>query len=171
MLSKMPGEPGGCLGRPGEGPEGVCGKRRCPILLCLKHCFASIKDVTWKISSRPGGWQYGILDCQSRRSSWRAKNRSKSSLARAPERILVRRWGEELYLFPIFSFCSWNMNNHPLSPIVQVLVQTPKKNFTVGNISEFFMAYDEPNFAMMVEVSQENILAPYVFRIISKKRS
>jgi len=33
----------------------------------------------------------------------------------------------------------------------EVLVQTPKKNFTVGNISEFFMAYDEPNFAMMVE--------------------
>ena len=63
------------------------------------------------------------------------------------------------------------MNNHPLSPIVQVLVQTPKKNFTVGNISEFFMAYDEPNFAMMVEVSQENVLVPNVFRIMPKKRS
>ena len=61
------------------------------------------------------------------------------------------------------------MNHHPLSPIIQVLVQTPKKNFTVGNISEFFMAYDEPNFAMMVEVSQENILADYVVRIISKR--
>ena len=61
------------------------------------------------------------------------------------------------------------MNNHPLSPIVQVLVQTPKKNFTVGNISEFFMAYDEPNFAMMVEVSQENILADHVVRIISNR--
>ena len=48
-------------------------------------------------------------------------------------------------------------------------MQTPKKNFTVGNISEFFMAYDEPNFAMMVEVSQENILADYVVRIISKR--
>jgi len=33
----------------------------------------------------------------------------------------------------------------------EVLVQTPKKNFTVTNLSEFFMAYEEPNFAMMVE--------------------
>ena len=70
------------------------------------------------------------------------------------------------YRFPIFSFCPCHLNPHPLSLIIQVLVQTPKKNFTVGNISEFFIAYDEPNFAMMVEVSQENIFAPYVFRII-----
>jgi len=33
----------------------------------------------------------------------------------------------------------------------EVLVQTTTKNFTVTNLSEFFMAYDEPNFAMMVE--------------------
>lgn len=40
----------------------------------------------------------------------------------------------------------------------QVLVQTPKKNFTRTNLSEFFMAYEEPNFAMMVEVSGKRFL-------------
>ena len=43
-------------------------------------------------------------------------------------------------------------------PITQVLVQTPKKNFTVTNLSEFFMAYEEPNFAMMVEVNDKKII-------------
>ena len=42
ILPKMHGKPGGCLGRPGEGPEGVCGER-IGILLDLKHCFASKK--------------------------------------------------------------------------------------------------------------------------------
>ena len=37
-------------------------------------------------------------------------------------------------------------------------MQTPKKNFTVTNLSEFFMAYEEPNFAMMVEVNDKKII-------------
>ena len=56
-----------------------------------------------------------------------------------------------------------NRNQYIINPIqlckptIQVLVETPKKNFTVTNLSEFFMAYDEPNFAMMVEVHKVDI--------------
>ena len=52
-----------------------------------------------------------------------------------------------------------SLGNH--QTLKQVLVQTPKKNFTVANLSEFFLAYDEPNFAMMVEVCLNKYLVSY----------
>ena len=37
-------------------------------------------------------------------------------------------------------------------------------NFTVTNLSEFFMAYEEPNFAMMVEVNdKKDNQVPHLF--------
>ena len=72
-------------------------------------------------------------------------------------------------IFSPFSSPHFHLNSHITNlkslgndqTLKQVLVQTPKKNFTVANLSEFFLAYDEPNFAMMVEVCLNKYLVSH----------
>ena len=93
MLPKMPGEPGGCLGGPGKGSEGVCGKFYQIVSLKIYLCISIEK------TGRKGklifacilvGRQHGLLGGECRGSGGRAEDRPKPGLAGASARVLVR---------------------------------------------------------------------------------
>ena len=93
LLLKMFCEPSGCLGRPGKGSEGVCGKFVQIVSLKIYLCISMEKTV------RKGklifacilvGRQHGLLGGECRGSGGRAEDRPKSGLAGASARVLVR---------------------------------------------------------------------------------